>query len=257
MKLLRALLLVLVLTGCGTASPTEPETGGSPPAAPQPVAVVYRGPAACEGCAESAAALVRQSPLRFQVSFIGPAEDRPLTADGLSGVSLYVQPGGDGSVDDAVAALGLPAAEALREYVATGGRYLGFCMGAYLAGSDPGLGLLEPGDTRQYSQTPGALVTGPEEAVIELLWEGSASYHYVQDPAVILPSGVSGERVLSTFTNGTANALVRPYHDGWVAVVGSHPEAERDWYTDGLWKQDLDGLDHAQGLELIDAVMTD
>lgn len=33
-------------------------------------------------------------------------------------------------------------AGAVRDFVSGGGRYLGFCLGAYLAGSDPGFDLL-------------------------------------------------------------------------------------------------------------------
>lgn len=61
--------------------------------------------------------------------------------------------------------------------------------------------------------------------------------------------------MLSRFTNGRVNALVRPYHRGAVAVVGTHPEADRSWYTERLWRQDRDGLDRAQGLQLVAALM--
>jgi hypothetical protein len=225
-------------------------------AAARPVAVVYRGPASCSGCSEAVAALIRRSPLRFSVSYIGPRERRKLSAAGLRGVALYAQPGGGQSVGRAMRALGRQGARAIERFVAAGGHYVGFCMGAYLAGSDPGMGLLSPGDTGEYDQTRGASVRTAAEAVIPVRWAGSRHDEYAQDPPYMIASGVRGERVLSRYTNGEINALVRPYHRGRVGVVGTHPEADRTWYTARLWRADKDGLDYAQGLQLIAAVMS-
>jgi hypothetical protein len=38
--------------------------------------------------------------------------------------------------------------------------------------------------------------------------------------------------VLATYSNGRAAALVAPFGAGAVGVVGPHPEASGDWYTD-------------------------
>lgn len=220
-----------------------------------PVALVYRGPASCPGCPEAVASLIRRSPRGFSVRFVGPTETLKLTAENLRGVALYAQPGGNGTVGQAHKALGASSARAIADYVAGGGHYVGFCMGAYLAGSDPGMGLLAPGNTGQYVGTRGASLTSTRDAVIPVRWEGSARRHFAQDPPYILPSGLAGERVLSRFTNNRVNALVKPYHKGGVGVVGTHPEADRSWYGPKLWKQDKDGLDAAQGLRLIEETM--
>jgi biotin protein ligase-like protein len=246
-----ALACLVVLAGCATAAAAEQPSGTQH----RPVAVVYRGPAGCSGCSEAVAALLRRSPLHFRVSYIGPHEKRTVTAANLRGVDLYAQPGGSGSVAHGARALGQAAAHAIKAYVAAGGHYLGFCMGAYLAGSDPGMGLLAPGNTGEYDKTRGAEVTTAAEAVIPLRWGGSIRYQYVQDAPYIVASGVPGEQILSRFTNGRINALVRPYKNGGVGVVGSHPEADRSWYTARMWRQDRDGLDYAQGLQLIAATM--
>jgi len=261
-----ASLSLVLLSSCaaGTTTPRSTPTAGSPaaaggnPAAGGPVrprALVYRGPAGCPGCSEALYALIGQSALHFDVSYVGPDEATKLTAANLRGVALYAQPGGGDSIVRAMAAIDGEQATAIRDYVRAGGHYVGICMGAYLAGSDPGLGLLAPGDTGEYSATEGALVMSPADAVIPVWWGSVRRYAYVQDAPYIIPSGVVGERILSTFTNGRVNALVRPYGSGRVGVVGSHPEADRDWYTDALWAQDEDGLDSAQGLQLIAAVM--
>jgi hypothetical protein len=240
--------------------------GGSPPGvtspgparsglAGRPVALVYRGPASCQGCSEAAAALIRLSPLHFRVSYAGPGEKLKITAASLRGVALYAQPGGDGSVRQGMTALGPAAAAAIRSYVAAGGHYLGMCMGAYLAGSDPGMGLLAPGDTGGYDQTRGASVRTAAQAVIPVIWGKTVGYEYAQDPPYIIPSGVRGEKVLARFTNHRVDALVRPYRRGAVGVVGTHPEADRTWFTPAMWRAAKDGLSYPEGLQLIAALM--
>lgn len=218
---------------------------------PGPRAVVYRGPASCPGCSEAVANLIRQSPRGFSVAFIGPKERLKLTPENLRGVELYAQPGGNGSVARAQRVFGYEANKTVKGYVAGGGHYVGFCMGAYLAGTNPGMGLLSPGNTGQYIRTRGASVKTTRNAVIPIGWQGAGRRHFAQDPPYIIPSGVAGERILSRFTNNKVNALVRPYGEGGVGVVGTHPEATRSWYSSELWKRDKDKLDAAQGLRLI------
>lgn len=252
--------IVLVLSAVATTavrasnSPGQISTRASSGVV-RPLALVYRGPAGCAGCSEAVAALIRKSPLDFRVQYVGPSEARKLTGANLRGVALYAQPGGDDSVARAMKVMGTAQTDAVRAYVLDGGHYVGFCMGAYLAGEDPGMGMLSPGDTGEYSMTKGALAKGSHEAVIPVRWGKATRYMYVQDAPYIIPSHVAGEQILSTFTNGMVNALVKPYGAGRVGVVGSHPEADRSWYTTALWAQDLDGLDTAQGLQLIAVTM--
>jgi hypothetical protein len=233
---------------------TSPGRAG-PGLAGRPVALVYRGPASCPGCSEAAAALIRLSPLHFTVSYVGPGEKRKITAASLRGVALYAQPGGGGSVRHGMTALGAAAAATIKSYVAGGGHYLGMCMGAYLAGSDPGMGLLAPGDTGEYDQTRGASVRTAAQAVIPVIWGRTVGYEYAQDPPYIIPAGVRGEKVLSRFTNHLVNALVRPYRRGAVGVVGTHPEADRTWFTPAMWRAAKDGFSYPEGLQLIAALM--
>lgn len=221
----------------------------------RPVAAIYRGPASCSGCSEAVAALVRQSPHGFEVRYIGPDERMKLTAANLRGVSLYAQPGGDGSVGRAEKALGPKGTGAIKNYVSSGGNYVGFCMGAYLAGFDPGMGMLSPGNTGGYIHTRGASVKSARDTVIPIDWKGDRRHHFAPNPSYIIPSEAEGERILSRFTNGRVNSLVKPYGKGGVGVVGTHPEAGRAWYGSELWRKDKDGMDSAQGLRLIHQTM--
>lgn len=58
--------------------------------------LIYRGPAACDGCPESVTALLNSSASAFHVQYAGPDEDIDINAQSLSDVDLFVQPGGGG-----------------------------------------------------------------------------------------------------------------------------------------------------------------
>ncbi|MCP9946622.1 BPL-N domain-containing protein [Streptomyces somaliensis] len=209
----------------------------SPPVARPLTALVYRGPAACDGCAEAAAALLKTARRPYTVKYAGPGEEVPLTAAGLADADLYVQPGGNDDLDGTWERL-RGAAGAIRDWTRDGGRYLGICMGAYLAGDDPGFGLL-PGSTDQYTTSPGASVHDARDAVVVVTWRSRRRHMYFQDgPLFLLEEGADAS-VIATYDNGTAAAVVAPYGKGRVGVVGPHPEADASWYSSaGLYNPD-------------------
>jgi glutamine amidotransferase-like uncharacterized protein len=231
-----------------TALPRPPWRGA------RPLALVYRGKAACDGCPEAVAGLLRGSRWGFEVRYVGRREALPLSPETLRGAALYAQPGGDGTVEAAYRRL-RKHAEAIRRFVASGGRYLGFCMGAYLAGATPGFGLL-PGDTDQLITSPLADVTSERDTLVEVTWRGRRRSMYFQDgPIFVLDEGAAGVEVLARYrSNQRIAALVAPYGRGRVGVTGPHPEATRSWY-EAHALSDPDGLDADLGHDLIDAVM--
>ena len=215
------------------------------------LALVYRGPAAKPvECSEAAAELLRTSPRRFDVRYVGPKERLELDDDSLRSAALYVQPGG-GTLSHGYRNMKQYRWQ-IRRYVESGGRYVGFCLGGYLAGATPGFALL-PGDTDQYIATAGATVRSTDETVVEVLWRGRARFLYFQDGAMfLLRPNASGVEVLARYRGGEIAALVAPFGAGRVAVAGPHPEATPDWYRDaGL--RDPHGVD--LGHDLIEAVM--
>ena len=244
------LLALLALAACAQA-PAKLNGTPAPPPAPQttparpatnvtakvsaataaPKALIYRGPAACEGCPESVAALLLASRFHFQVVYVGPKEAHStLTPALLATATLYAQPGGDGTVDAAAVHL-RPSWPALRAYIEGGGRYLGFCMGGYMAGSNPGLGVLQ---TDAYIGSKGASVTSDADTTVALRWRGKARRVYFQDGPWFAPKPHhSGAVVLATYaSNGKVAALVSPVGSGKVGVVGPHPEADASWFAE-------------------------
>lgn len=226
-----------------------PDPAARRPAGDRPSALVYRGPASRpDGCAEAVAALLASSRHGFDVRFVGPREDLPLTAGTLAAAAVYAQPGG-GTLRAGWKAMRRDR-DTLRGYVAGGGRYLGFCLGGYLAGATPGFGLL-PGDTDRWIDSPGASVTHDGDAVVRLDWQGRERALFFQDgPQFLLDDGAA--RVLARYSNRAVAAAVMPFGAGRVGVVGPHPEAGPDWFADaGLPRVDGRDLGH----QLIDEVM--
>lgn len=224
---------------------------------PRPRALVYRGPATTDDCAAAAAALLRRTRWGFDVRYVGPHESLPLDAPTLRSAALYVQPGG-GDLEPAYQHL-RPHTETIRSYIHDGGRYLGICLGGYLAGATPGFDLL-PGDADRYIDLPDATVTAPHDAVVAVRWRGALRHLYFQDgPYFWLHPHHdlfydTPAAVVARYRNGTIAALVVAHGGGRVAVIGPHPEADATWYPPGLVNPD--GIRFDLGHDLIDTVMT-
>lgn len=214
------------------------------------VALVYRGPASSPGCPEAVAALLRSSRWGFDVRYVGPGEDVPVSTLALTGAAVYAQPGG-GLLSHGYRHLRRHRA-AIREFVHSGGRYLGFCLGGYLAGATPGFDLL-PGDTDQYIASAAATVDAPGDTLVEVAWRGSTRTLFFQDGPYFWVRPSADATVVATYPNGTVAALVVGFGQGRVGVVGPHPEATGDWYADAGLPVDRLGVD--LGLDLVDAVM--
>lgn len=63
-------------------------------------------------------------------------------------------------------------------------------------------------------------------------WRGRPRTLFFQDGPLFLLDNGADATVLATYPNGTVAALVAPFGAGRVGVVGPHPEATEEWYTD-------------------------
>ncbi len=219
---------------CGSHATSAKQAAASPTSVAKkpdrPLALVYRGPAGCRGCAEAVAALLESAPSAFRTAYCGPDERRTLSAASLADAVLYAQPGGGDDLDAAWAAM-RPFAGTLRTWIRDGGRYVGFCMGGFLAGSDPGFSIL-PGDSGEYITTPGATVHTDDDAIVTIRWKGAERSVYFQGgPYFSVPDG-DRATILGTYSNGLVAAMVAPFGSGSVGVTGPHPEAPASWYRE-------------------------
>ncbi|MCY4667257.1 MAG: BPL-N domain-containing protein, partial [Rhodococcus sp.] len=196
---------------------------------PHPRALVYRGPASQPGCPEAVADLLSSSAWNFDVHFVGPDEKLQIDEQTLHSAALYAQPGG-GDLDGAFTHLRRHV-PAIQHFVRAGGRYLGFCLGGYLAGRSPGFELL-PGDADQYVTLPNAEVHDTKSAVLEIDWRGHIEEMYFQDgPYFSLDHRYrdyydNEADILARYRNGSIAALKTDNGKGRVGVIGPHPEAD-------------------------------
>lgn len=193
-----------------------------------PIALIYRGPAACDGCPETIADRLQS---KYQIVYVGPREKVNVNVNILSTAKLYVQPGG-GDIFETWPHV-RQYASLLRDFVRNGGRYLGVCLGAYFAGTFPGYGLLPgSGQTDQYITSKGAIVTSEIDTVIPLYWRGSRRHVYFQDGTrLMIDHTASSAQILAVYTNGEIAAAVQNNGKGRVGMVGPHPEADESWYS--------------------------
>lgn len=134
-----------------------------------------------------------------------------------------------------------PYAPAVRDFVAGGGNYLGFCIGAFLAGSSPGYDLLPQGDeiVSEVDQCD-AEVDDERDTTIKVDWTFSTGskrgttekkrWIYFQDGTAFRLARNSPAKVLGRYSsNGDVAATLSPFGKGWVANIGPHPEADQSW----------------------------
>jgi glutamine amidotransferase-like uncharacterized protein len=250
--LVAAVLLAAVLAVTGAACGGGVARAGAPAAGghrvQRPVALVYRGPAACDGCPEAAADMLARQPQHFVIRYIGPRQRLRFSARALRGVALFVLPGGGNDVDQAWRGLrddpGFSPA-LVRDYVRAGGRYLGICMGGYLAGITAGNGGLRllPGDSAEYVGSSGARVATTADTLVQVTWLGGhrprprtmyfqdGPYFQLSDPRTDPQARAAVVLARYRSVGEPVAIMIVPYGRGRVAVSGPHPEATPDWYT--------------------------
>ncbi|MEO5669040.1 MAG: BPL-N domain-containing protein [Bdellovibrionota bacterium] len=207
----------------------------------QPIALVYNGPGACdEECASSAADIARAEGLN--PIFVGPHET-PLAS--WSEASAWIQPGGKSST--VARSMSETLKNWIRNFVAGGGAYVGFCAGGFFSTAEigdrgiAGLGIM-PGLSRFYDVVP-----DKDVYMTELDWQGSKRHVYWEGgPHFVLPPPKPGEEVtawpIATYSDGKIAAVEALYGKGRVSVSGPHPEAPESWKS--YFKlEDPDGSD--------------
>lgn len=151
----------------------------------RPVAVVYSddftGPADGDDTGAVSAMLASAAGWNFEVITAGPNGTMSVPqALARPGVRLYAQPGADGD-DDAAYRRQKRDKSAIKHFVHEGGRYLGICMGGFLA--EPGHFNVFGGRVDEYYSSRGASVTTADPAVIPVLWRGTRRPMYSRTAA--------------------------------------------------------------------------
>ncbi|MBC7386556.1 MAG: hypothetical protein H7301_10415 [Cryobacterium sp.] len=188
----------------------------------RPLALVYKGPGSCVSdghCSEAAAAVADRA--GFDVEFVGPkSHDMTLFRE----AAVYIQPGGNSTEVGEAMTEGMK--RLLRDFVAEGGGYVGFCAGGFFAMSPfpgyPRLGLIRGDADGLEEDSP---------SIVSVSWTDGLRHHVYWEggPFFILPRSSNFEVVSRYALNRKPASIRGEVGQGRVWVSGYHPEAPYDW----------------------------
>lgn len=145
-------------------------------------------------------------------------------------VDAVVIPGGTGDADT-WDRLMRNHVNAIRNFVDSGGNYIGICMGAYWAGRHY-FDLLQDIEVQQYIRQPITNTRRPHPKAMPVTWQTWRIHDtrmYFYDGACFVGSGP--HQVLATYETGQAMAI----QQNRLTLIGCHPESQRDWFEDHSW----------------------
>jgi len=171
-----------------------------------------------------------------------------LEDDFFNDVDIVAVPGGIGD-SDAFEYLMKMNGQRIRNFVASGGRYLGVCMGAYWADTDY-LGLLDNVRVTQYIRSPGTDTHRPHAKEMPIQWLGESTSMYFYDGCTYAGSG--NYNTVAHYPNQAPMAIMQDR----VGLIGCHPEADQHWYNSYSWMQHKwHGGRHSYLLKFVDQLM--
>lgn len=115
----------------------------------------------------------------------------------------------------------------VKDFVQSGGKYLGICMGAYWADRHY-FDLVENTRVEQYIKRPNSCTRRPHAKHMPIEWLGESERMYFYDGACMVGGDVD---CVARYSNGDPMAVIQ----GQVGLIGCHPEAEHHWYQDHSW----------------------
>jgi len=116
--------------------------------------------------------------------------------------------------------------DAVKQFVRSGGKYLGICMGAYWA-EHYYFDLLKDIRAEQYITRPGADTRRPHAKNQRVLWKGQEETMFFYDGCALVGSGIDTAKIWGLYPNGDPMAVIQ----GNVGIMGCHLESEPHWYA--------------------------
>lgn len=163
-------------------------------------------------------------------------------------VDAVCYPGGLGDADSFYS-LTSKNSEAVKNFVAQGGAYLGICMGAYWAGKEY-FDILKDIDAVQYITRPGTDTRRPHPKGVPVTWLGQKENMYFYDGCALVGNNMN---VVATYSNGDAMAIIQDK----IGLIGCHPESEKWWYDLHTWmpRHWHEGRHHKLLLEFVQKII--
>jgi len=165
-------------------------------------------------------------------------------------VDMIAVPGGFGDAESYQSLLKYNA-DSVRNFVSTGGRYLGICMGAYWAGKHY-FDILHEVDAVQYITQPNTDTRRPHAKAISVTWNNKPDKMFFYDGCALVGDNTKF-KTIATYSNGDAMAIIQ----GRIGLIGCHPESEKFWFDSYSWmgKHYHQGAHHQLLLEFVNSLM--
>ena len=170
-----------------------------------------------------------------------------LEDDFFDDVDIVAVPGGVGDSDSYEYLMRINGQQ-IRNFIASGGYYLGICMGAYWADTDY-LGLLNHVRVQQYIKHPTSCTRRPHAKQMPVTWNNTKMSMYFYDGCTYYGSNFD---TVATYSNGAPMAIIQDR----IGLVGCHPEADQHWYDGYSWmRKHWSGGQHALLLNFVDELV--
>lgn len=147
------------------------------------------------------------------------------TAETFKDVDMVAFPGGVGDADDYDGIFLRKRANAVADFVAQGGAYLGICVGAYWAGKYY-FDILDQIDAVQYIKQPTADIRKCYDTAAEVTWQGQPERMFFRDGCTFV-GNLNNCSITATYANGDPMCIVQ----GKIGIMGACPDSLESWYT--------------------------
>ena len=151
--------------------------------------------------------------------------------DVFEDVDMLAFPGGVGDADDYFHMFPRKKANAVADFVANGGAYLGVCVGAYWAGPDY-FDILKGAEPVQYIKRPTADIMRSCNIAAECVWNGEEERIFFRDGCTFV-GDLSHSEIVSTYFNKEPMCI----RQGKIGVMGACLDSQEWWYDNNTIKQ--------------------
>jgi len=185
-----------------------------------------------------------QSDYNFKIFSINPLED-----NFFDDVDIIAVPGGIGDASSFDRAF-KHSREKITNFVKSGGKYLGICMGAYWAGKHY-FDILDSVDAVQYITQPNTDTRRPHAKDLQVLWRNRPERMFFYDGCALVGDATKFDTI-ARYQNGDAMAIMQAN----IGVMGCHPEAEQFWYDGYTWMKGKYSNKHNLLLDFVNQLNT-
>jgi len=157
---------------------------------------------------------------------IKPFTQEECLPETFENVDLIAFPGGVGDADDYDGLFLRKRANAVAEFVRSGGAYLGICVGAYWAGKHY-FDILDSVDVVQYIKRPNADIKKCYNKAAHVVWKGEPERMFFRDGCAFLGDKRNFDTV-GIYFNGDPMCI----RQGKIGVMGACPDSLESWYNE-------------------------